>query len=95
MDFFLTFLMSIGLEILFPDLHLSDIRTYGKSLDKQTIVLERVDETIWDLGDSRPEARYYYISRSLSYSIYHLSIPPLTKCLPLALLPLSTPHSYI
>ena len=45
MDFFLTFLMSIGLEILFPDLHLSDIRTYGKSLDKQTIVLERVDET--------------------------------------------------
>ena len=49
--------MSIGLEILFPDLHLSDIRIYGKSLDKQTIVLERVDETTWDLGDSRPEAR--------------------------------------
>ena len=76
MDFFLTFLMSIGLEILFPGLHLSDTRTYGKSLDKQTIVLERVDETIWDLEDSRPEARSIitFLARYLILSITSLSL---------------------
>lgn len=83
MDFFLTFLMSIGLEILFPDLHLSDIRTYGKSLDKQTIVLERVDETIWDLEDSRPEARSIitFLARYLILSITSLSLLRLNVCL--------------